>query len=112
MFAHGETVTVIPRNPGAEDAHGNPIAGWGAEYDLTPCAVYDRATTAEPSQTGRSPVAEGLTVLAPTGSVIGPHDRARVRGELYEVEGFPFDWRSPLTGWQPGVQFDLSRVEG
>lgn len=112
IFPHGETVTVIPQVSSGDDEHGNPDVTYGAEYDLPGCAVYDRSATSEPTERGRTPVAEGLTVLAPVGAAVGPHDRARFRGELYEVDGFPFLWRNPFTGSQEGVQFDLERVSG
>lgn len=112
MLANGETVTLIPRVDSTEDAHGNVTPMWGAERQVDGCAVYPKGASTEPFQDGRDPVAESITVLAPPGTSVLPHDRARVRGELYEVEGFPFAWQSPLTGWAPGVQFDLTRVEG
>lgn len=33
-------------------------------------------------------------------------------GELYEVDGNPARWRSPLSGWAPGTVVNVRRVEG
>lgn len=64
----------------------------------------------------------GLTMVAPVGSGITARHRVIlpaggpgepwVDGPEYRVEGAPGSWRSPLTGWEPGVQIELERVEG
>lgn len=55
----------------------------------------------------------GLTMLAPPGHGITARHRVILPdGQEYRVEGAPGQWRSPLTGWSPGDQIELERVEG
>ena len=96
---------------GAEDAHGNPVEGWGSvEY----VDVYSIAPTSstEPSSTGREAVITGLSVLAPVGTDIDAKDRAVWRDEEYTIEGDLADWTIGPFSFKPGVQFNLKKVDG
>lgn len=113
-YAFGETVTVLSA-PLATDEYGSPSAerDWSAatETVIEGCAVAPRSSS-EVDDPGRTAVIVGLSVFLPAGSVVSPHDRMLVRGETYEVEGEPGVWRSPFTGWTPGVEVALRRVAG
>lgn len=111
----GEMVTVFPRVQTGEDRFGNPTYEWpGPGNKISGCAVAYR-TTDEPTMIARNAVYEGITIYAPPGTFVGPHDRLGVRGVLYEVDGDARDWRSP---YQPqylsyrGVVIFAKRVEG
>lgn len=111
MFPAGETVTVLRRVDGDPDRYGNPTHTWAAGVDVAGCAVAPRSSD-EPAETGRQAVITGLTVYMPPDTEVGPNDRLIVRGVTYEVEGEPGDWRHPFSGWRPGVEVAVSRVEG
>lgn len=96
---------------GAEDAHGNSVDSWSAPIKVS---VYSVAPTTsdEPFQAGRDSVITGLTVLAPTGTQIGPYDRVIWLGEEYSVKGDIGDWNHGPFGWEPGIEFHLEKVSG
>lgn len=106
------TVTIAVRRftTGAKDRHGNATTGHLEPQDVQVFAVYP--TVSDEAQVGRSDVTEGLTVLAPTGTEIGPHDVVLWLGDPYEVNGEPGDWSHGPFGWAPGVAFNLKRTEG
>lgn len=114
LFPHGETVTILTGTAAADPYSGEAgDLNWDdpAEQDVEGCGVQPR-TSVEPSQDARTAVIVGLTVFMPAGTVIGPHNRLRVRGDDYEVEGEPGEWISPFTGWAAGVEVAVKRVSG
>lgn len=114
MFAHGETVTRL-RGTTTTD----PYSGQSTQIDWTTpdsldidgCA-FNPGESSEPLQTARNAVLTRPEVYAPPESDILAGDRLVVRGDTYEVQGHPQDWRSPFTGWRPGLVVPLERVEG
>ncbi|PRX95574.1 hypothetical protein [Allonocardiopsis opalescens] len=107
MFAHPITVTV--RRPGARDRYGDPLPG--TEHTVEGCAVYPRTST-ETAVTGTT-VITGRTLLAPIGADIAPDDQVVLPdGSLWSVVGDTGPWSSPLTGWAPGLEAALERVQG
>lgn len=112
MFAAGETVVrVRPGESTSVDGYGNPVPGVDVETPLPGWAVADGATS-EFNQPGRTAVLADLVLYGPPGADVLPADRLRVRGKEYSVNGEPFEWRSPFTGWTPGVVVLLSKVTG
>lgn len=109
-FAHGEPVTVWTATT-TTDRYGNEVNDWvvGPTYDR--CSVAPRAST-ELTDGGRQGVIIGLSVYLPPDAVVGPHDRLEVRGDMFEIDGEPGEWRSPFTGWNPGIEVALKRVTG
>lgn len=111
-FPYGETVTILTRTETGTDRYGNPTFAWPAPgVDVDGCAVAPRSAT-EPAQVGRQAVITGLTVYMPPGTVVGPYDRLSLRGVTYEVDGEAGEWVSPFSGWRPGVEVAVKRVEG
>ncbi len=110
-MALGSTV-IVHRSTTTTDRYGNEIPGpWVAAGSIDGCAVAPRSTS-ELSDGGRQGVIVGLTLFMPPGADIGPHDRVEVDGRMFEVEGDVGRWQSPLTGWAPGDQVALRKVEG
>ena len=114
FLAAGEPVTVVHAEY-VTDYYGNESEqlDWAnaVETVLEPCGVAPRYSS-EPVDPNRSPVIIGLTVFLPSGATVSARDRLRVRGDLWEVEGEPGTWISPFTGWYPGVEVALRRVNG
>lgn len=106
----GETITIVRPGAPTQDDYGNDVPDAPAETSVAGCAVWPR-TSGEDVQ-ARLQVTEGLNVIAPYGTDVQPHDRVRVRGVLYDVDGDPGEWRSNLTGTKAGVQIELTRVTG
>ncbi len=110
-FPAGETVTLIRRGPvSGRDGFGNDVYGPDVEIDVSGCAVAPTAGSEDVQ--ARDQVAGHLTVWLPAGTEVRATDRARVRGEVYEVTGPSQSWRSPFTGRPSPVQAGLTRVSG
>jgi len=111
-FAAGETVTRL-RAPLVADRYGNLVPDWDNpdRLNISDCGVAPR-TSDEETEQGRQGVIVGIAVYAPAGADILPSDRVEVRGQVWEVVGEVADWRSPFTGWNPGIVVNLRRMEG
>jgi hypothetical protein len=108
-----ETITRWRRpawNGTTVDSRGNPVLGAATSTTLGGWAVAPRYST-EDNQ-GRQGVVIGLTLFGPPLADVRPSDQFEVRGEMYEVDGQPGDWRHPWTGVPAGVQVAVKRVEG
>lgn len=104
------TVGLRRWQPGARDERGNAQPGYAPTTDLPVYAIYP-STSTEPT-TGRQDVVTGMTLLAPTGTLIGPQDLVVIDGETWQVEGDVADWSRGPFGWAPGVSINLTRAEG
>ena len=110
----GETVTrlrgVLVVDPySGEDS----VLDWETpgELDVPGCGVA-AGSTDDPNLDARDAVVSDFTVYAPAGSDVEPADRVIIRGFICEVVGRPFEWRSPFTGWAPGLVVKANVVEG
>lgn len=117
-FPHGETVTRLraamildPYSGEATQAAWDDEANPPSSLAIEGCAFNPGGST-EPTQEGRNAVITRPEVYAPADADVLAGDRLVVRGLTYDVEGDPADWRSPFTGWQPGLVIALERVSG
>lgn len=113
MFPHGETVTVLAAGEVADPYSGETSADWSnpTETEVTDVAVEPRPSS-EPTQDARNAVVSGFTLYMPAGAAITAQNRVIVRGDTYDVLGDPADWRSPFSGWNPGIVVQCGRTEG
>lgn len=114
MFAHGETVTVLTAGLDQDPYSEDYAASWEwapTELEVQGVGVEPRPSQ-EPAQEARNAVTSGFTLYFPAGTEITPQNRVVVRGGTYEVLGEPAVWRSPFTGWAPGVVVQVERVDG
>ena len=82
------------------------------------CGWYPR--TSDENNERRTATIVGLTLYGPYGADIRSDDRVVLpdvparglsrRERTYRVDGEVGDWRSPLTGWEPGFEVNLERV--
>lgn len=111
-YPFGQTITVY--RPGETSWNGDPLPG--TSHTIPGCAIWPTSTTEVTQQ--RDTVTTGVTVLAPNGADIVATDRVFLPGEdpsgtaRWQVDGAPFAWRSPLTGWAPGTEVRLKEVTG
>lgn len=114
LFAYGETVTRQRATP-ATDPYSGEATGrdWTSpdELDIDGCG-FNPGTSSEPVQDARNAVITRPEVYAPSDADVLAGDRLVVRGLTYEVDGNPGDYRSPFTGWRPGLVIALKGVEG
>ena len=114
MFPHGETVTRLRATSAVDPYSDEPTqSDWTSPDSLDiPGCGFNPGQSSEPTQEARNAVITQPEVYAPTGSDVLAGDRLVVRGDTYDVDGKPAVWRSPFTGWQPGVVIVLKEVEG
>ena len=120
-YPFGETVTRLRgqriADPYSADSSTLDFSA-PAELPIDGVAVAPLASAATATETrnaldeARAAVMDGFTLYLPEGGDIISADRVRVRGGIYRVTGQPQDWRSPLTGWHPGVVINIERVVG
>ncbi len=110
MFPFGETVTVLPYQPGTTDDYGNVVDAWGAGVAVPGCAVDSQSS--EPITAGRDPVVAAGKVYGPPDMQVGPHDRVVVRGVTWDVVGEVWSERNPYTGSRPGCWFGIRKASG
>lgn len=113
-FPNGETVTRLRATVVTDPYSTEPTAeDWSnpTELDIVGCGVALSGTT-EPLQTARQAVDSDFDVFMPAGTDVTAQDRLLIRGLVCEVAGRPFDWRSPFTGWQPGLVVQAKIREG
>ena len=99
-------------DPGAVNAHGNPVEAWGDPVDV---AVYGWHTgqSAEPAVAGHDRVSVDGQVFGPESWRPGPRDRVVLPGAgEFEVQGHPEDYNHGPFGWRPGLVTNLRAVTG
>lgn len=114
MFPYGETVTRIRPAAKLDPYSGEVIdLDWTNALELDIDGVgFDPGSSSEAQDARRDATTTAPTLYAQPGSDIAAGDRVRVRGLVYEVDGRPADWRSPFTGWNPGLVVTLRLMEG
>jgi hypothetical protein len=122
VFAYGETVTIQSPGTTLDPYSGDPVTAWDldegqswstepSEVDVAHVGVEPRPSS-EPVEAARNAVVAGFTLYFPPATTITAHNRVVVRGGTYNVLGDAADWRSPFTGWAPGVVVQVGRTEG
>ncbi|MEV1331127.1 hypothetical protein AB0J20_16295 [Micromonospora costi] len=109
-LVRGETAVRV-RAPLAGDGYGNQARDWNAAVrtELPGWGFAPRRGEEAPAD-GSQGVIVGLTGYGPPQVDVLPTDRLEVRGQVFDVVGEVGVWRSPLTGWEPGVEVALRRV--
>ena len=112
-MTYGETVQVLTAGTIEDPYSGETQPDW-----TNPTSVVVEGVAVEPRpssgplQDARNAVVSGYSLYMPTGTAIGPQNRVTVRGKTYDVLGEPADWRSPFTGWRPGLVVQVGLTEG
>lgn len=106
MFPFGETVTVTRKGGVAtgQDSIGNPILSAPETFDVGDVGVAP-LTPQEATELWGEGSKGGYTLYMPFGTALTLTDLVAVRGEAgFQVQGdaSAVQWRSPLTGWEPG----------
>lgn len=114
MFAHGESVTVLSAGLDEDPYSGEFTPSW--EWAPTETVVSGVAValggSLEPLEAGRSAVDSDFDLFFPPDAVVTSDNRVVVRGLECDVAGRPFLWRSPFTGWTPGLVVQVKIREG
>ena len=90
----GETVTVLSSGTATDPYSNELVESWEdpTERDVVTLAPAEPRPSLEPVQDALNAVVSGWTLYLPAGDPITAHDRVRVRGHVYPVQGQPADW--------------------
>ena len=110
MFPHGETVVIVTAGTDA-DPYSGDTATTGSEFEVSGVGVADGGST-EPLQDARNSVEADYDLYLPPDAEVARTSQIRVRGDLCDVVGKPFLWRSPFTGWTPGLVVQVKFASG
>lgn len=99
-----ETIKVV--RPGGTDWRGDPV-GTPTEHTVKGCVIWPRTSTED--NTRGEVIIDGYNVFTPPDPDIEATDQIEARGELWEVEGRPGDYRT-AGGRKKGVWVILKRV--
>jgi len=107
-FPAGEPITVITRTKSGKNDYGDDVY---TETATTVTGGFAPAIGFESTAAGDTVVTQPQAYL-PTGTLVTPTSVLVIRGDRYEVDGTPEDWRDPFDGWTPGIAVPLRRVTG
>jgi hypothetical protein len=112
-FARGESVEFLVRAKSGRDALGASLYT-ETPVEVTGCALWPGTSTeqVQAADTVTTRWTLALPRILPAGLAPTATDRVRVRGEVYEIDGTPDAYRSPLSGARPGLVLQLVRVTG
>ena len=111
MGVNGETVTIV--HPGSRALRsGDTVPDWDDTTTEDVAHVAVAPGSSDENNDRRSGTVVGLTLYLPPGTDIDAADRVIVRGDTYEVDGDAGDWRSPFTGWRPGIEVAIKKADG
>ncbi|WP_420179684.1 hypothetical protein [Paenarthrobacter sp. TA1.8] len=113
-LVNGETV-VRERAPLVNDKYSGEATkrDWTDpdKLDIEGCAIAP-SSSVETQTENRNTVTTSMSLYGAPGVDVLPQDRIRARSGLWQVEGEVADWRNALTGWNPGVEFRVTKVVG
>lgn len=114
MYPHGEIATRLRGEAVADPYSAEATAlSWDDPDELEiPGCGFDPGGSLEPVEVGRAAVITQPTLYAPADADVLAGDRVEVRSLTWEVDGDPALWRSPFTGWEPGLVVKLKKVSG
>ena len=109
MLTGNVTLTVTPI--GERDNLGDRAPD-GPSRQIHDCLIAP-SSTSDVNAGLRDGVETVVTVFAPAGTQIGPHERVQVPGRSgsFRTVGDLSDWAHP-SGWEPGVTIQLRKVTG
>lgn len=107
-FPHGVIVTVVSTTT-TDDGLGNTTTET-VESEWGPCAIAPRYAT-ESADPRVPPVVVGEIIYGPI-RPLDSDDALVVGDRRYEVDGLPAEWRSPFSGWEPGMEVPVKRTAG
>ena len=113
-FPYGETVTRLRGTAVTDPYSGEATTVDWSDPDALPIpgCGFNPGSSLEPVQDARNAVITRPEVYLPADADVLAGDRLVVRSTTYEVDGDPALWRSPFTGWTPGLVAALKVVSG
>lgn len=110
-FPYGETVTV--QTPATStDRYGKTVTDWSNPATRPESCAVGPGGSSEPSLDARAAIDSDFDLFFDHDPAIVASERVVVRGLVCDVDGHPFSWRSPFSGWEPGTVVRVKIREG
>lgn len=110
-YSSGEVVTRRRRQQTGADRYGNPVYEL-VDVVLGETAAFDPGGSREPVEVGRTPTVTTPKLYFTQWPDLVKTDLVVVRGEVFQIEGDPADWRNPWGSDVGGMVVELERAEG
>ncbi len=112
-MTYGETVQVLTAGAIEDPYSGETQPDWTSptSVDVGGVAVASGGST-EPLQDARNAVEADYDLFFPADAVVTRLNKVVVRGDVCDVVGKPFLWRSPFSGWTPGLFVQAKFTDG
>lgn len=108
-FPFAETFAIVTRDVTGQDGDGNDVYG---DVEVSVRGAFAPEGYTELIQ-GQDVVIANPTIFLEDGEPTPkPTDRMRVRGDVYEIDGKPLEYRNPFSGDRPGAVVRLEKVTG
>lgn len=109
---YAESVTVQSPGTSTDPYSGETVTDWSTPTErVERCAVAPGGSS-EPSEVARTAIDSDFDLIFGYDPSVTAADRIVVRGLTCEVDGHPFAFRSPFTGWEPGTLVRVKIREG
>ena len=110
---YAEPVTVqTPKTKTAPYSNATVVVRTVAPAERDESCAGDLGGSTEPCVGARAAIDSDFDLIFGYDPGITHADRVVVRGLTCEVDGRPFSWLSPFTGWQPGTVVRVKVREG
>jgi hypothetical protein len=109
VTSYAAPVTIHRRVVTGQDSYGNDL--YSDVDELVDVIAFAPGASVEVTA-GRDTITTQPAVYLPAGAQVDGLSAVTAGGVRYEVDGNPSVWRSPFTGWAPGVEVRLKVVTG
>lgn len=75
-------------------------------------AAIAPSTSTKTRTVDRTIVQTSMSLYTAPGEDVRPEDRIRATSGIWQVKGEVANWTHPSTGWRPGAEFSVEKVEG
>ena len=112
MFAFPESVTILSPGTVTDPYSGETVTDWATSSSRNEACAVSPGGSTEPTQVARDAIDSDFDLIFDHNPGVTHADRVVVRGLTCEVDGRPFSYRSPFTGWEPGTLVRVKVREG
>lgn len=112
-FPHGETVVVLTAKTKTDPYSGETMPDWSNPTQTSvPGVGVASGGSLEINTSGDNITDSDFDLIFPPDAVVTAENRVIVRGLTCNINGRPFLWRNPFTGWTPGLVVKAQIREG
>lgn len=109
---YAEPVTVLSPGTVTDPYSGESNPDWSTPTEREERCAVAPGGSSEPTETARNAIDSDFDLIFGYDPGVTAADRIVVRGLTCEVDGHPFSFRSPFTGWEPGTLVRVKIREG